>query len=101
MRLRDEMWFQCKEWLATRRVRLPKDDQLRDDLCAPRFTFTSDGKIQVESKEKMRSRGLPSPDAADALILSLAERGLGVTSEGNSGLYDPNPVMDAIPGMEI
>ena len=101
MRLRDEMWFQCKEWLGTRRVRLPKDDQLRDDLCGPKFTFTSDGRIQVESKERMRARGLPSPDAADALILSLAEHGLGVTSEGNSGLYDATPVIDTIPGMEI
>lgn len=101
MRLRDEMWFQCKEWLGTRRVRLPRDDQLRDDLCGPKFTFTSDGKVQVESKEKMRSRGLPSPDAADALILTLSERGLGVTSEGNSGLYDPSPVLESVPGMEI
>lgn len=101
MRLRDELWFQCKEWLATRRVRLPKDDQLRDDLCGIKFTFTSDGRLQVESKERMRARGLPSPDSADALILSLTEHGLGVTSEANSGLYDPNPVMDVIAGMEI
>jgi hypothetical protein len=36
MRLRDERGFKLKEWLATRRCRLSKDDQLRDDLCAPR-----------------------------------------------------------------
>lgn len=62
MRLRDELMWKTREWLATRRVRLPRDDQLRDDLCGPKYAHTSDGKLQVESKEKMRSRGLPSPD---------------------------------------
>ena len=100
MRLRDELSFKLKEWLATRRCRLPKDDQLRDDLCAPRFTFTSDAKLQVESKERMRARGLPSPDGFDSLMLTLAEQGMMVTSEEMSGLFDPNPVMDIIPGTE-
>jgi hypothetical protein len=100
VRLRDELAFKLKEWLATRRCRLPKDDQLRDDLCAPRFTFTSDAKLQVESKDRMRARGLPSPDSFDALALTLAEQGLMVTSEEMSGLFDPNPLMDPIPGME-
>lgn len=101
MRLRDELMWKTREWLATRRVRLPRDDQLRDDLCGPKYAHTSDGKLQVESKEKMRSRGLPSPDSADALMLTLAEQSIGVTSEGHSGLFDPNPVMDRIAGMEI
>jgi hypothetical protein len=100
MRLRDELSFKLKEWLATRRVRLPKDDQLRDDLCAPRFTFTSDGKMVVESKERMRARGLPSPDHFDALMLTMAEQGHMVTSEEMSGLFDPNPVLDSVPGMD-
>jgi hypothetical protein len=100
MRLRDELWWRLREWLETRRCRLPKDDQLRDDLCAPRFGFSSDGKMVVESKDKMRARGLPSCDHADALALTLAEQAHMVTSEEMSGLYDPNPVMPRIPGME-
>jgi hypothetical protein len=36
----------------------------------------------------------------DALALTLAEQGLMVTSEEMSGLFDPNPLMDPIPGME-
>jgi phage terminase large subunit len=101
VRLRDELWVRVKEWLATRRVRLPRDEQLRDDLVAPRFTFTSDGKIQIESKERMRSRGIPSPDAADALCMSLCEQGLMTTSEGQSGLFDEHPVMGVIMGTEV
>jgi hypothetical protein len=100
LRLRDELWWRLREWLETRRCRLPKDDQLRDDLCAPRYAFTSDGKLQIESKDKMRSRGLPSCDHADALALTLAEQAHMVTSEEMSGLFDPNPVRDSIPGLE-
>jgi hypothetical protein len=100
MRLRDELWWRLREWLETRRCRLPKDDQLRDDLCAPRFSFTSDGKMVVESKDKMRARGLPSCDHADALALTLAEHGMMVSSEGDSGLFDPYPVRGVIPGTD-
>ena len=32
----------------------------------------SDGRVQLESKEDMRRRGLPSPDRADATVLALA-----------------------------
>jgi hypothetical protein len=48
----------------------------------------------------MRRRGLPSCDHADALALTLAEQAHMVTSEEMSGLFDPNPVMPPIPGME-
>ena len=33
---------------------------------------TSAGKVAIESKEQMKKRGVPSPDQADALMLSLA-----------------------------
>ena len=32
-----------------------------------------DGKIQLESKEDMKKRGLPSPNRADALALTFAQ----------------------------
>jgi hypothetical protein len=101
MRLRDELYVRMKEWLESRRVKLPRDDQLRDDLCGPRFVFTSDGKLQVESKDRMRSRGMPSPDASDALMLTLCEQTMMVTSDGEGGMFDPQPIMPPIAGMEV
>ena len=101
MRLRDELWGKMREWLASRTVRLPRDDRLRDDLVAPKFTFSSTGKLVIESKESMRRRGLPSCDHADALMLTLAQQGMMVTSANQSWLFDTTPVMDAIPGMEM
>jgi len=71
-KLRDELWLAAKDWLATRAVKLPKDELLRMELVAPRYNFTSSGKLVVESKDSMRKRGQRSPDLADALCLTFA-----------------------------
>jgi len=71
-KLRDDLWMSVKDWLGTRAVKLPKDDALRQELVAPRYSFTSMGKIVVESKDSMRRRGMRSPDLADALCLTFA-----------------------------
>jgi hypothetical protein len=70
--LRAELWFKAKQWLEGMDVKLPKDDALYADLAAPRYHFTSSGKMQVESKEAMKKRGVNSPDRADAVCLALA-----------------------------
>ena len=72
LNMRAEMWFKTKYWLEQMDVSLPRDDALYAELAAPRYQFTSSGKLQVESKEMMKRRGVPSPDRADALVLSLA-----------------------------
>jgi len=71
-KLRDELWMSAKDWLSTRAVKLPKDDMLRMELVAPRYNFTSSGKLVVESKDSMRKRGQRSPDLADAFCLTFA-----------------------------
>jgi hypothetical protein len=73
-KLRDELWLSVKDWLTTRAVKLPVDDQLRHELVAPRYSFTSSGKVQVESKDSMRKRRMRSPDLADALCLTFASQ---------------------------
>ena len=68
---RAECWGLLRDWLKEGGW-LPKDDRLRDDLCAPEYGYTLAGKIQLERKEKMRARGLASHDLADALALMFA-----------------------------
>jgi phage terminase large subunit len=51
---------------------MPKDERLLAGLVAPRYSFTSNGKLKAESKDEMRRRGLASPDEADALCLTMA-----------------------------
>jgi hypothetical protein len=48
----------------------PADDELAAELGAVKYKFTARGQIQIESKEDMRKRGLPSPDRADAVMLT-------------------------------
>lgn len=70
--LRAELWHRAKAWLERRDCRMPRDERLANELVSVRYTFTSGGKIQVESKDDMRRRGLHSPDAADAFVLTFA-----------------------------
>ena len=72
LNLRAELWFKVKSWLEGMDVKLPRDDALWAELAAPRYHFTSSVKIQVESKEAMKKRGVASPDMADAVAMSLA-----------------------------
>ena len=37
-----------------------------------KYKFTSTGKMQIESKEEMKKRGMASPDRADAVCLTFA-----------------------------
>lgn len=81
-RLRDEIWLLMKEWLELRSCKLPANDDLKADLTAPTYDFVSSGKTKVESKDEMKSRGLRSPDLADALCMTFAGQGAVVGGRG-------------------
>lgn len=71
LNLRAYMWKQGRDWLKEGGA-IPSDQELYDDLIGPETVARLDGKIQLESKKDMKSRGLPSPNKADALMLSFA-----------------------------
>lgn len=50
----------------------PHLEKIIDELVAPKQQRTADGKFKVESKEDMKKRGIPSPNLADALVMSQA-----------------------------
>jgi hypothetical protein len=68
---RSEMWKATKDWLKEGGS-IPKDPQLQSELTTPETVARFDGKIQLESKEDMKSRGVGSPNRADALALTFA-----------------------------
>jgi len=70
--LKAELWYKAKSWLEQRDCRLPKDELLIAELATVRYSFTSNGKIQIEGKDEIRKRGLASPDKADAFCLTFA-----------------------------
>lgn len=81
--LRAELWYKAKAWLEKRDCKLPKDEALVNELAMVRYTFTSNGKIQIESKDDIRKRGLSSPDLADSFVLTFASDA-AVALHGNS-----------------
>jgi hypothetical protein len=89
------MWGEMRDWLKAGGA-LPKHDRLREDLIGPETKPRLDGKINLESKEDMRFRGLPSPDYADSLCLSFAHpvmrRDSQLVGAGGRGMAweDPN-----------
>jgi hypothetical protein len=93
------MWGQMKHWLKAGGVFDPKDEDLYQDIIGPETVARLDGKIQLESKEDMKERGLPSPNKGDALALTFAEpvarktRHVGSVHGGNHSSvevdYDP------------
>lgn len=80
-RLRDEAWFRGRAWFAEQKCHIPKAfpdpehtkliEKLTAELVAPTYDFTALGKRIVESKADMKKRGVPSPNIADAFLLSL------------------------------
>jgi phage terminase large subunit len=49
------------------------DETTIGQLAGLLYEFDSQGRIKIESKEKARERGVPSPDRADALMLALCK----------------------------
>jgi hypothetical protein len=72
MRLRDELWWKGRDWLNARDCKMLDDPPLVADLVGPTYKLASSGKVQVESKDEMKKRGLKSPDVGDAFLLTFA-----------------------------
>lgn len=71
--LRAELWAECRDWMNQEMpVQLPDDDELHGELCSLGYKFNSNGQLQIESKDDLKARGMPSPDGADALCLTFA-----------------------------
>lgn len=87
-RLRDELWGKGKSWLEGRNCHLPISDDWME-LALPRYTFMSNGKMKVESKDSLKKRGIPSPNYADAFLLTLAAESFGA-GPGGGGAYRSN-----------
>ena len=68
--LRAQMWGDMRDWLKT--ASIPNDRFLKTDLISPMMKPDSRGTIFLESKKDMKSRGLASPDAADAICVTFA-----------------------------
>jgi hypothetical protein len=67
---RTELWAKMRDWLSG--AMLDNDPDLVDDLVGPTYEFNKLERIKLESKEKMKKRGIASPDNGDALCCTFA-----------------------------
>ncbi len=87
---RAELWFALREWFMARDCRIPDDPTLIQELTAPRYQFTSSGKLKIESKDEIRKRLSRSCDVADALMLSMESPAIASFALGGaSGWHAP------------
>lgn len=99
--LRTELWFRGRAWLDAANRKLPerctcgkcsgKDDhalRLRQELARTRYDVAdSSGKLLAEPKKSLKKRGYPSPNIADAFLLTLADD-VSVMMHGSEGAND-------------
>lgn len=65
------MWANIKELLRQGDIVIEEDEKTIAQLSGRKYRMASNGKVELESKQDMKKRGLSSPDRADALALSL------------------------------
>jgi hypothetical protein len=72
---RAEMWDRTREWLRSRGCLADTAvmRELATDLQAPEYAYDRQGRLQIETKASMKSRGLASSDVADALVHTFCE----------------------------
>lgn len=68
---RAEMWDSLRGWLA-QGGQIPDLPELKSDLSSPTYFYDAFNRLTLERKEKLKERGLRSPDLGDALALTFA-----------------------------
>ena len=75
--LRTELWFKARAWLQTGTRAMPGDgplmERLQQELVSVQYGYDSRGREKAETKDEMKKRKLPSPNLADAFIMTFAE----------------------------
>jgi hypothetical protein len=89
-RLRDELWFACREWFEAKDCKIPEQEELIHELTSLRFKVLSSGKFKAEGKDEMKRRGLRSPDLADSFVLTFAGQAVRASGAVSSYAYRSN-----------
>lgn len=63
-----ETWGEAAQQIEAGQWIIADDEQLQAQLISRKTKPRSDGRVQLESKEEMKKRGIGSPDRADAVL---------------------------------
>lgn len=79
-RVRDQIYFEMREWFTTENVSIPNNNRLIEELVSATYDDGS-GKIKLEDKKLMKKKLGRSPDFADALAITFAPNQSRFTSK--------------------
>lgn len=65
-----EIFWNLRCDIRDKKISLPDDKELINQVCSLKYGYTRKGKIKIESKDEMKKRGLKSPDKADSLAIA-------------------------------
>lgn len=85
---RAEVWGMMRAWLQAG-AEIPDDPEVEADLCSIEYGFSNKNQLQLEKKEHLKERGLPSPDLGDCLAYSFAVNVMPKPKEPESVSYYP------------
>lgn len=71
--IRAEAYWQLADRFQKGEIAIPDDLELLAQTSSIKYKFDSHGRLQIESKEEMKKRGMKSPDKTDALVLAFME----------------------------
>jgi hypothetical protein len=85
-----EMWYTAARKIEKCEVVLPEDDVMVEQLTTRMGKTNSKGKLILESKQDMKSKGLDSPDRGDAVVGCITCGGTGnrVDIQQRQGIFE-------------
>lgn len=95
---RAEMWNEMKKWLKDGGG-VENKKEIMTDLTGPQAFINKRSKLQLESKDDMKRRGLASPNYADALALTFAQPVLLGKGQSKLAQYRRNGKMPKYGGL--
>jgi hypothetical protein len=73
LNLRAELHWAIRQRFEHGTIDLEEDEDAMGQATSIKYKLNSHGLIQIESKDDLKKRGLPSPDRFDALVLCFAD----------------------------
>jgi hypothetical protein len=85
---RDEDYWNLRERFENGLISIPQDDELIGQLSAIKYSPGPGNSVHVETKKEMKSRGIESPDKADALSICFSIKDSGYAKVSREDMVD-------------
>ena len=92
-----ELWYKLKDVIKD--LDLPNDKTLVTQLSSRHYEMLSDGRLMVESKDKVKKKGSNSPDRADGVLLtlySLIGKRVRISNENSNDIQDIDSIHEQV-----